>query len=372
MLLTLGTLIAVVLVAIGSGRYVLRLLRLGSVTTPEELLGAFGVGIGALMIGSYVLGMVGLLNKGGAVGLLTIMAAVAWAGLADVRVSAPKALRLSALGLEPPAGVLVAAILGMLILSGLVAMAPLTGSDAMHYHFTVTRIWVEVGRWQPVWWTVNSFLTGGGHYLIAFAMALESEALARMVIYAGGVAVAVGVYLLSRRLANRLAALAAMLLFLVTPMIFWHMSTYGSPDIWAAFFATVAVLFSMRGLEDRRGECFVIAGLFAGLCGSIKYTALAIPLATFIAIMFFGRSPQLALRFAFAALVPILLLAARNFASPGVETGLGQTVVGTEGADTQAAGLPLVNPPSPLLFFTRIARSTVGHGVALLSEAIAP
>jgi len=317
MLLTIGAFVAVVLIAVGSGRCVLRSLRLVPVTAPEELLGAFGVGIGALMMGSYVLGMVGLLNRGGAVGLLTIMAAVAWAGLADVRASAPKALRLGTLGLEPPAGVLVAAILGMLILSGLVAMAPLTGSDAMHYHFTVPRIWVEAGRWQPVWWTVSGFYTGGGHYLIAFAMALESEALARVMIYAGGVAAAVGVYLLSRPLAGRLGALAAMLLFLVTPKVFWHMSTYGSPDIFAAFFATLGVLFSLRGLHDRCEGCFVIAGLFAGLCGSIKYTALALPLAILIAIVFFRRSPQLALRFGLGAAVPILLLAARNFAWTG-------------------------------------------------------
>ena len=85
MLLTIGAFVAVVLIAVGSGRCVLRSLRLVPVTAPEELLGAFGVGIGALMMGSYVLGMVGLLNRGGAVGLLTIMAAVAWAGLADVR-----------------------------------------------------------------------------------------------------------------------------------------------------------------------------------------------------------------------------------------------------------------------------------------------
>src|SRR5436853_1689978 len=172
MLSTLAAVVAVVVIAIGSGRCVLRSLRLGPVTAPEEVLGAFGVGIGAFMMGGYVLGMVGLLNKGGAVGLLAILAAAAWPGLADVRVSPPKALRLSTLGREPLAAALVAAILGMLILSAFLAMAPLTGSNAMLYHFTVPRIWVQLGRSQPVWWTVSAFYAGGGHYLIAFALAL--------------------------------------------------------------------------------------------------------------------------------------------------------------------------------------------------------
>jgi hypothetical protein len=317
MLLTLGASVVVVLVAIGSGRLVLRVFRTGPLTAPEELLGAFGVGIGALMMGSYMLGMVGLLSKAGAVGLLSAMAVLAWHGLRDIRVGGPKALAPTLPLSEPLGGVIVATILGVLTLSALVTLAPLTGSDAMHYHFTVPRIWVELGRSQPVWWTVNSFFTGGGHYLTAFAMALHSDALARVIIYVGGVATAVGVYLLGARLAGRTAALTATLLFLVTPMTFWQMSVSGSPDTWATLFAALSLLFSLRSLECRRQGCFIIAGLFAGLCGCIKYTALALPIATSLAILLVGRSPQLALRFGMAAAVPILLFASRNFAWTG-------------------------------------------------------
>jgi hypothetical protein len=58
--------------------------------------------------------------------------------------------------------------------------------------------------------------------------------------------------------------------------------------------------------------------------------------------------------------------------TPGVEAGRGQAVTGTEGADTQTTLLPLANPATPLLFFARIARSTVEHNNALLSEGITP
>jgi len=47
----------------------------------------------------------------------------------------------------------------------LVAMAPLTGSDAMHYHFTVPLL--ELGKpLFPIYSLTNSFLTGQAHLLI--------------------------------------------------------------------------------------------------------------------------------------------------------------------------------------------------------------
>src|SRR5262249_40974392 len=57
-------------------------------------------------------------------------------------------------------------------------------------------------------------------------------------------------------------------------------------------------------------------------------------------------------------------------ATPGVEGRHRQIVPGTEGSHTQSTALPLAYPAAPLLLFARIARSTVGHSNALLSEGI--
>src|SRR5207247_2344214 len=65
-------------------------------------------------------------------------------------------------------------------------------------------------------------------------------------------------------------------------------------------------------------------------------------------------------------------IALTELAPPGVEAGWGERVAGTEGPDTQATVLPLLHPASPALFGARIARLALGHGVALLSEAITP
>ncbi len=65
-------------------------------------------------------------------------------------------------------------------------------------------------------------------------------------------------------------------------------------------------------------------------------------------------------------------IALLNRATPGVEAGLGQVVPFTEGTDRQTTVLPLADPAAPLLLFARIARFTLGHGYALLSNGITP
>jgi hypothetical protein len=57
--------------------------------------------------------------------------------------------------------------------------------------------------------------------------------------------------------------------------------------------------------------------------------------------------------------------------APREEAGFGQAVACAKGAHAQAAGLPQLDPPLPLLVLAQIARSAVDHGFALLSEDIA-
>ena len=44
-----------------------------------------------------------------------------------------------------------------MLLQGLAAMAPLTGSDALHYHFPAARLYIAEG-FHPNFFFVHSFL----------------------------------------------------------------------------------------------------------------------------------------------------------------------------------------------------------------------
>ena len=75
---------------------------------------------------------------------------------------------------------------------------------------------------------------------------------------------AVALFVLARHLTSERWAGIATLLFLLTPMVFWQMGTSGSPDIWMAFFTTLAVMAVARGARSADNRWLVLGGVFAG------------------------------------------------------------------------------------------------------------
>ncbi len=116
----------------------------------------------------------------------------------------------------------------------LTSIAPLTGSDALHYHFTTQKLILEQG-FHPIFSIAHSFLCGQSHLLILFGLALGSEKFAMGTIFLGGLLTAFALACLAARWAPRGLVEAITLLFLLTPVIFWQVSSSGAPDIWMAF-----------------------------------------------------------------------------------------------------------------------------------------
>src|SRR5262249_15619545 len=66
----------------------------------------------------------------------------------------------------------------------------------------------------------------------------------------------------------------------------------------------------------------------------------------------------------------LLRRAALKDTPPGVEAGLRQTVLGTEGPHAEAAHPPLTDPAPPLPRLPLVPRSAWGHECALPSEGL--
>jgi hypothetical protein len=64
-------------------------------------------------------------------------------------------------------------------------MAPLTGSDAMHYHFTVQRLILEQD-FDPLFSNSRSFLCGQHHLLVALAIATEFLSISKTAVFVLG------------------------------------------------------------------------------------------------------------------------------------------------------------------------------------------
>ncbi len=164
-----------------------------------------------------------------------------------------------------------------LMVDALMAMAPLTGSDAMHYHFTAPMVWAGKAT-EPIYWLSWSFLTGQGHLLIALGMALGSDRISLGLIFLGGILTAGSLFVLTRKLtSSEQWAWIATLAFLLTPMVCWQMSTSGSPDIWMAFYTTLVVLAAGRGIQSGGRNWWYAAGIFGGVVAGAKYTGWIVP-----------------------------------------------------------------------------------------------
>jgi Protein of unknown function (DUF1420) len=175
-------------------------------------------------------------------------------------------------------------IVAALLIEFIASLAPLTGSDALHYHFTTQKLILEQG-FHPIFFLTHSFLCGQSHLLILLGLALGGESLAMSFLFLGGVLLALSVACLASRWVPRIYALWFALLFLLTPLVFWQISSSGAPDIWMAAFVSACVLVISQTHEDASWRHALLAGFLAGGVAGAKYTGCVIAAALVLAFL---------------------------------------------------------------------------------------
>ena len=215
--------------------------------------------------------------------------------------------------LTSPTCKLLAICIGLfLALEAIVSTAPLSGSDAMHYHFTAPLL--QLGHAQrPLFWLTHSFLTGLAHEFIAMGLALGSDRISLLLIFLGGAGTAGALLTLVRRWMPTEWALATTLVFLATPMVFWQITTAGAPDIWMAFYVLLAVLAFDQFTHAANSRWLILSSVFAGAAASVKYTGWIVPIVIVCCILLVHKSIRLAALCALAAFVSGGLPQLRNF-----------------------------------------------------------
>jgi len=198
----------------------------------------------------------------------------------------------------------------------LIASAPLTGSDAQHYHFTAQKLYLEQG-FHPLFSIAESFLCGQHHSLILFALALGSERLALGFIFLGGVLTGAVLARLSRLWISRQYALSITLLFLLTPVVFWQISNSGAPDILMAFFLGTALLLLNRPIHQFTWRLALAAGLLTGGVAGGKYSGCFMAFALLTCVAWEFRRLTLSAAFLLGATVGGVSPYLRNLAWTG-------------------------------------------------------
>jgi hypothetical protein len=265
----------------------------------------------------------------------------------------------------------------LLMLLGAVALvqffasqAPLTGSDALHYHFTVQKQILQLG-FHPLFSNSHSFLCGQHHLLILFGLALGSEHLALGFIFLGGILTACSLACLASRWTGDLTVTAFTMSFLLTPVVFWQMTSSGSPDIYMAFLATTAVIMFCQKKATPDWKCALLVGFIAGAIAGGKYTGCFVTAAVAIAFVIEYRTASGALLFLVGALVSGSWPYLRNLAwtgnpvfpflsqrlSPQLVTGYAMANLAK---DTGASAGHYLWPAFPFIFLAAVERNVPG------------
>jgi hypothetical protein len=204
----------------------------------------------------------------------------------------------------------------VLLVEGLSAMAPLTGSDALNYHFTAPLLILKFG-FHPNFFLSHSFFCGQSHLLILLGLAFGSSQLAMGLMFLGGFLTAAACACLVRRWTSGPWKWITALVLLLTPVVFWQNSAAGAPDLWMAFFATTGVLVISRANELPLRAIAVLAGALAGGVAGTKYTGCIIAASMAVAFLWEARSVIGRVLFLSGALGAGIWPYARNFVWTG-------------------------------------------------------
>ena len=256
--------------------------------------GLFAAGISFPLIGFVVFGLsipgwLGPRTAWGLVVVLGIAAGRGWFRLREWARLALKKIRSRYSGGSFASRATLALLVLTVSLEALLSMAPLTGSDAMHYHFTVPLLEMGVPL-RPIFWLTHSFLIEQAHLLISLGVALGSDRISLGLITLGGILTAAVLFAIARQLMSFDWALLAVLAFLISPMVFWQITTSGSPDIWMGFYTGLVIISANRGVRTSSLKFVLLAAFYAGAAAGVKYTGWIVPFAISVYILAASRS----------------------------------------------------------------------------------
>jgi hypothetical protein len=259
---------------------------------------SIGLGLGLISLLMLGLGLAGLLRPVIAWGLVLALGLALWPSL-RLSLHDLKAIQLP----RPENGFRRwLSIYGSisLLLTFLVALTPPTGWDTLVYHLTGPRLFEEAGRIvHPIDLPYLGF-PQLAEMQFTWGLLLAGERVAPLLHFGYGLmALIITISLARRTFGNDVAWLAAALLLSVPTLL--SLMTRAYVDATLLFYGTAALYTFLRWRELHIGEregngpgWLLLTGLLCGFCGGVKYTAVAIPVALGISLVWVSRRDGLA------------------------------------------------------------------------------
>jgi len=298
-------------------------------TRLERGLVATALGLGLLQYLPFALGAAGLLTP-----------ATVWSGLVVATiVAAGPALRIlravrreAAASLSTPRLALRLGLIGLvavsLSLAFLVALTPPTEGDAIAYHLTGPKRWLQAERLVYLPTLVSTSHTMGVEMLYTICLAVWSDTAAKLTHFALGVLALMALYALGRRLRNDAAGGGAALWWLsgVLPALSpIYLFGWAYADMGITFLLAATLVAFLAWMRTGHGGWMASAALCAGLTASFKLTGALTGLLLAAAAFWHcrtggaraGSAIRLAASFWALSLAPLLPWLARNLVDTG-------------------------------------------------------
>lgn len=238
---------------------------------PELAIFGIGAGLAAFASIIWVLGSLGFLSPAVLWTVLVVFFSVPF----FVSSGNKAGERLNLLGEGKPAFFMMFLTAPVFFLSWLQAVSPPIGNDALAYHLSHPKFFIENGRIgyihharESLWPYLTEMLYMGG-------LILQGASLAKLFHWLYFILTAAALYVLGRRFFNDKAARWSVLAFLYTPAAFAQ-AGYAYVDHSFAFYVllTVYSYFLVRRLGGSRSAA--LCGLFCGAALSVKFLALGL------------------------------------------------------------------------------------------------
>lgn len=194
----------------------------------------------------------------------------------------------------------------LLALDVVLAAAPPTSGDAIAYHLSAPKEWLQAGRFFPIWWDWNTFQPFTTEMHQALGLALWNGGAAMVVTALLGGFSAACVFGLARELAGSRAAALAALVWVAQGMFVWE-ATGGFVELALAGFVALALWHLLALRRGGRLQDAAWSGLALGVAAGTKYHGLVfVPVLALLVLVLAPRRRALALGvFAAATLVAL-------------------------------------------------------------------
>jgi hypothetical protein len=304
-------------VALGSGGWLLRRLKLDRLTLLENVLFSLGAGFGALALLVLFYGLVALLQP---------VVFYATAVLLTLLTARPTFALLRQCKLQRPHPLVTVYLLLSLTLTLTLALLPPTAWDSLFYHLTGPKLYLEAGAIRPGIDIPHLNFPSLFQMLFLMALAMRGDVAAQLLHFFFSLMLAGIVYATAQEhLGVRNGWLAVLFLFAM-PMTL-SLAAWAYNDLALAFYATAAIYAFLKSGEWAGGRAaegeagansqfttarpwLVLSGVCLGLALSLKYTAFILPTAVLLLLAWqYRRQPLAVLRPLAYTAIPALLVA---------------------------------------------------------------